>query len=106
MAEACISGTGQLLPPYIVYSGKYLLSNCTNGGPVGTRYAVTTNGWMDTSTFIDWFKNLYIPALIMEKPVLLILDGHSSHVSYEVQELAIKKPDNNTISHDAYTTAA
>ena len=88
--QACINAEGKLLPPYIIYTGKYVLANCTNGGPLGTRFAVSTNGWMTIAAYIDWFQNLFIPSLPSERPILLILDGHSSHISHEVCELAIK----------------
>ena len=55
-----------------------------------TRFAVSTNGWMTITAYIDWFQNLFIPSLPSERPILLILDGHSSHISHEVHELAIK----------------
>ena len=64
------------------------MANCTNGGQLGT-HAVSSNGWMTTSAYIDWFRNMFLPSLPDECPILLILDGHSSHVSYEVRQLAI-----------------
>ena len=46
---------------------------------------------MTTQAFVDWFRNQFIPFLPADHPtVLLILDGHKSHVSYEVQLLAIE----------------
>ena len=87
--QVCVSADGKLLPPYIIYTGKYLMANCTNGGPLGSRYAVSQNGWMTVSAYVDWFQNLFIPSLPKERPILLILDGHSSHVSYEVRQLVI-----------------
>ena len=44
---------------------------------------------MNEVNFVDWFKNLFIPSLPEERPVILILDGHESHVEYEVRQLAI-----------------
>ena len=88
--QACISSTGQLLSPYVVYSGKRLIAEYTQNGPCGARYSVTDSGWMTTPTFVNWLKDLFIPALPEERPVLLILDGHMSHVSYEVRMLAIE----------------
>ena len=88
--QVCIAADGRLLPPYIMYTGKHLMANCTNGGPLGARYAVSANGWMTTEAYIDWFRNLFIPSLPEHRPVLLILDGHSSHVSYEVRQLPLK----------------
>ena len=87
--QTCVSGIGELLPPYVVYAGKNLMANSTNNGPFGTRYCVTENGWMNTITFIDWLRNHFIPYLPDDRPpVLLVLDGHSLHVAYEVRLLA------------------
>lgn len=88
--QPCISGTGKLLPPYIVYTGKYLMHQHTDGGPLGTRFAVSTNGWMDTNGFIDWFKNIFVPSLPDERPIILVLDGHSSHISYQIRKIAVE----------------
>lgn len=46
---------------------------------------------MTTTAYIDWFKNLFIASLPDDRPtcILLILDGHSRHVSFEVHQLAI-----------------
>ena len=86
--QACISGEGKLLPPFIVFTGKHLMHAYTNGGPLGTRFTVSKNGWMDTNGFVEWMKKIFIPSLPDERPVILIIDGHLSHVSYEVRQLA------------------
>ena len=86
--QGCISATGKLLPPYILYTGQRLMFHYMQGSPIGARYGVSTKGWMCENNFIDWFRNLFIPSLPEERPVLLILDGHESHVKYEVRQLA------------------
>ena len=86
--QACISGEGKLLPPFIVFTGKHLMHAYTNGGPLGTRFTVSKNGWMDTNGFVEWMKKIFITSLPDERPVILIIDGHLSHVSYEVRQLA------------------
>ena len=91
--QVCCSASGELLPPYVIYSGQRLQYNCTSGGPLGTRYSCSANGWMTGSNFIDWLKSVFIASLSPQHPpVLLILDGHTSHISYEVRTLA---RDNN-----------
>ena len=45
---------------------------------------------MTEINFIDWFRNLFIPALPDERPVMLIFDGHETHMKYEVRQLALK----------------
>ena len=65
------------------------MANCTNGGPLGTWYAVSSKGWMTIPAYIDWFRNLFIPSLPDERLIFLILDGHSSLIWFEVRQLAI-----------------
>ena len=45
---------------------------------------------MTEINFLDWFRNLFIPHLPQKRPVLLMIDGHESHVKYEVRQLAIE----------------
>lgn len=40
-ALICISAGGQVLPPFILYSGKNLMDTWCRGGPEGTQYGVT-----------------------------------------------------------------
>ena len=88
--QGCISGDGKLLPPYVLYTGQRLMFDNTQGGPIGTRFAVSDRGWMTEIKFLDWMKNLFIPSLPDERPVLLIIDGHKSHIQYEVLKLAVE----------------
>ena len=82
--QVAYSASGDLHPPYVVYTGQQLMEHLTYGGPLGTRYSVSTNGWMTGPTFVKWMKHLFLPSLPPERPVLLILDSHATHVSYEV----------------------
>ena len=44
-------------------------------------------GWINADLFLEWFK-FFIKKIPTTRPVLLIQDGHSSHVSIELVELA------------------
>ena len=79
-----------VLPPYVVYSGKNLYLNWTRDGYPGSMYRTSGNGWMDTNVYRDWFKRMFIPCIGRERPVLLIFDGHASHVGIQVIKLAIE----------------
>ena len=84
---------GGLFSPCIVYTGRRLLYNCILGGPLGTHYSCSANGWMTCPNFIDWPKSLFLTSLTSQHlPLLLVLDGHTFHISDEVQVLAC---DNN-----------
>ena len=76
------------MAPYVVYKGARVSPYHTIGGPLGTRYKATENGWMNADTFLDWFQLIFIPSLPSCRPVLLLLDGHKSHVGYQIRKVA------------------
>ena len=78
--NGCANATGQMLPPYVIYSGKILRDSWVQNGPEGARYNVTENGWMNSICFIDWFERLFVPSLQCERLIVLIFDGQKSHV--------------------------
>ena len=91
----CISATGNCLPPFVVYKGLHLYNTWTSGGPPGCVYATTPIGWMQDNAFENWFKDFFIQSTQSnQKPVLLIYDGHGSHLTYNTVMLAI---ENNII---------
>ena len=50
-----VSASGQLLPPYILYTGQQLMVDYTLGGPIRSRYGISAKGWMTKVNFLDWF---------------------------------------------------
>ena len=44
-------------------------------------------GWMDTETFTAWFEHFLV--LVKERPLLLLFDGHLTHVSISVIRRAL-----------------
>ena len=52
---ACITASGELLPPFVVYRAQNVYKNWVTGGPSGTKYAATKNEWFETNTFERWF---------------------------------------------------
>ena len=53
-------------------------------------FHVSDNGWITKELFYEWFKMFaeMIPPL---RPVLLVLDGHGSHITIDVIEYARSK---------------
>ena len=80
------SGSGERLPPFILYKGKNLYQRWMEGGPAAA-YGISESGWMDGANFLSWFTKLFLPAvsyLTETAPVLLFLNGHHSHISLEL----------------------
>ena len=45
----------------------------------GTQYALSDSGWMDSEIFDNWFLSHFLVHAPPARPLLLLLDGHSSH---------------------------
>ena len=48
-------------------------------------------GYMDKELFQDWFEKVFLPNCGRERPVILLLDNHDSHLSSKVIDLAREK---------------
>lgn len=96
----CISASGDILPPYVVYKAANLWDSWREGGPrgapccdkkccaKGTRYNRSNHGWFDAICFTDWFKTSFLPhAKLIEGKKVLLGDNLSSHFTKEVLQL-------------------
>lgn len=84
---ATLSADGTLWPPFIVY--PYKKSKDWMGGEQSYPYALSDSGWMTSKAFLTYLDIQFRVILedpAIEKPVLLLLDGHSSHVNFEVSQ--------------------
>lgn len=79
-ASICISASGQILPPMMIFPRARLTDNLKKGAPPDTKFVCNSSGWMTIKEFNTWFEHfLQHTRPTIDNPVLLILDGHSSH---------------------------
>jgi hypothetical protein len=84
----CVSASGNSLPPLMIYPRKRRLPEKARVGAVaGTVFMVSDNGWINREIYLEWFK-LFLQSIPSSRPVLLLQDGHYSHISVELIELA------------------
>ena len=84
----CVSASRVALPPLMIYPRKRQVPESFREGAVpGTVFCCSPNGWMNTEIFTEWFK-FFISSIPSSRPVLLIMDGHASHMSIGNIELA------------------
>ena len=89
LGAGCADGTR--LQPYVLYKGKNLWGRWMQGGPAGCMYSVSDSGWMEASIFLQWFEKMFLPSvrhLTSTAPVISFFDGHHSHMSIRLVELA------------------
>ena len=76
----------------VVFTGKYFNSSQLSNGEVpGTLYGMSPNGWMDQELFSDWFFKHFLTHAFSERPLLSLLDGHSSHYTFDLVKAAAEK---------------
>ena len=84
----CVSASGHSIPPLMIYPRKRAVPEAAKAGAVpGTIFKTSDSGWITQEIYLEWFK-FFLQMIPPARPVLLIEDGHSSHVTLEVIELA------------------
>lgn len=87
------NAAGRKAPPLIVFKGRNIWDEWVappEESFPATSYAATTNGWMETEVFQRYFEKSFLPAVGPRRPVLLIYDGHISHIDLRLIQLAIE----------------
>lgn len=88
---ACVNAAGSSVPPMVIFDRKVLKPELTLGEVPGTLYGLTLNGWSNAEMFELWFHNHFLRYIPAVQPVILLLDGHSSHYNPATIKMAAKE---------------
>ena len=83
----CVSASGFVIPPMMIYPRKRMNEKLKQGAVPETLFECSDSGWINEELYVKWFK-FFLTKIPPTRPVLLIEDGHSSHVSIDVIKLA------------------
>ncbi len=70
---ACVSASGYSMPPMVIFDRKRLKPEHTQSEIPGTIYALSSNGWIDSELFEEWFLKHFLMHISAMRPVLLLL---------------------------------
>ena len=84
----CGSAAGYCIPPMVIFDRKSLNPEMAIGEVPSTFYGLSQSGWMDSELFEEWYKNHFLLYAPPARPLLLLLDGHSSHYQLELLQIA------------------
>lgn len=80
-----VSAGGNAMPPMLIFPRKNFKSHMITNAPCGTIGAAHPSGWMTAENFLLFVEHFArLTRCTKEKPVLLILDNHQSHLSIPV----------------------
>ncbi|KAJ8926254.1 hypothetical protein NQ314_021375 [Rhamnusium bicolor] len=85
---------GQLPPPMVVYSYKRIPQKVVEQVPKEWGVGRTENGWMTGESFYEYITNIFYSWLVenkVELPIILFVDGHTSHLTMALSEFCSKK---------------
>lgn len=84
-----INAIGNSVPPLLVFPRKNFKQHMLVGAPPGSEGAANPSGWSSKEIFLQWLNHFIKHAGPTEnRPVLLIMDNHDTHISLEVIEIA------------------
>ena len=87
----CVNAAGTALPPMLVFA-KGLPSGrrFQHEGPVNAAYCHTDSGLVNQTIYTQWFEKVFLRYAPSERPLLLLQDGASAHLSPHLIDAAIK----------------
>lgn len=84
-----VSAAGQSLPPVFVFPRKNFKDHMLFGAPEGSLGLIHQSGWMTAENFIKVITHIIKHTRpTQEHPIILTMDNHESHLSYNALELA------------------
>ena len=77
-----MSATGFFPPPMLIFKRKRRDPSLARGAPAGSLIEISDSGWITAELFNTWIAEFAkLTGATKERPVVVILDNHSSHIS-------------------------
>jgi hypothetical protein len=85
----CINASSDNIPNFYIFCGKRFRKNYIHMCKQNTTMAMSKKAWMTTCLFSAWLDHFILAlrkqsSIFVSFPHLLILDGHSFHVTLDV----------------------
>lgn len=81
------NASGELTPPLSVFNYKRFPRAVIQTMPNEFKYTSTQRGWMTSASFLEYMSqtfSLWLDEMNIQRPVIVFVDGHSSHLSLEL----------------------
>ena len=90
-AHVAVGADGTPLPPFLIFEKSFPSGPYARLGPDNALYGVLSNGYMDSELFKMWIEKLFTPRTAhIPKPILLICDGHGSHLDVNTIDILVE----------------
>lgn len=85
---------GESIDPMILYPYQRIPRDVMASIPDGVSVGRSDSGWMTSATYYEFIANILYPRLVEKEvkfPVLLLFDGHKSHINRELHDFCVQK---------------
>jgi hypothetical protein len=81
-----VSAAGYVIPPMHIFAGERFKYNPMNNCVDNAYFGRSVSGWISTELFFGWIANHFAKKVLV-RPVLLLVDGHSSHIDLPIRRM-------------------
>ena len=88
------SASGVAIPPFFAFAGKRMIPDLMAGASPGAAGTMTETGWSNSEVFRKYLQDhfvKFIPERDPDQHLLLLPDGHKSHISVDLLDWAKAK---------------
>uniref|UniRef100_A0A1B0DJ12 Uncharacterized protein n=1 Tax=Phlebotomus papatasi TaxID=29031 RepID=A0A1B0DJ12_PHLPP len=89
-----VNAAGVFAPPLTLFKYDRLPLIAAKSAPPNWGIGKSESGWMTGATFYEYIGNVFLPFLNeknIKRPVIVFLDGHSSHLTLHLSKLCREK---------------
>lgn len=82
---------GTQIPPYFIFKGQRMNRDLLEGSSPGSDGTMSKTGWSNSAIFLEYLEShfiKYIQRPDTTQPIIVIFDGHRSHINVPVLEWA------------------
>ena len=87
----CGNALKHCVPPFFVFPGVRMRSELLEGKSFGANGTCTETGWSNSEVFKTYLEDhllKYLPEKSLSSPVIVLYDGHNSHINLDITDWA------------------
>jgi hypothetical protein len=86
-----ISAAGKTCAPLLIFSKNLPRNDFSDGIPDDWSFSTTKSGYINSEIFLSWFRDCFVKQCGRSRPILVVMDNHSTHLNTDVIDLANKE---------------
>ena len=101
--QVAISASGKAVAPLVIFSKNLPRSNYSEGIRDEWSFVCIDSGYINSAIFLSWFQDCFVKQIGRSRPIVGIIDNHTSHLSIELIDYA-KSENIELLFLSAHTT--